>query len=91
MILLDSIYINNSGGLMLLKYLVDCLEKSNIKVFYLFDKRTEDIFSTIPANKRKFLPASIPERLKFYTVNLLLIRSQNIHFCLPNPATRNKR
>ena len=69
MILLDSIYINNSGGLMLLKYLVDCLEKSNIKVFYLFDKRTEDIFSTIPADKRKFLPAGIPERLKFYTVN----------------------
>lgn len=69
MLLIDSIYINNSGGLMLLKYLVDCLEKSNIKVFYLFDKRTEDIFSTIPANRRKFLPASVPERLKFYTVN----------------------
>ena len=69
MLLIDSIYINNSGGLMLLKYLVECLEKSNIEVFYLFDERTEDIFSTISVSRRKFLSASIAERLKFYTTN----------------------
>lgn len=38
-ILLDAIFINNSGGKVLLDYLIEKLEKENIRVYYLLDKR----------------------------------------------------
>ena len=69
MILLDSVYINNSGGLILLRYLVNMLEKSDIEIFYLFDERTEYIFSYIPREKCRFIKPSIKERLFFYYMN----------------------
>ena len=37
MILIDAVYINNSGGLVLLNYLIDTLESTNLKVYYLLD------------------------------------------------------
>ena len=40
-ILLDAVYINSSGGMVLLKYLVKALENSKADVFFLFDKRVK--------------------------------------------------
>jgi len=69
MILLDALYINNSGGKVLLYYLVEEFEKSNLNVFYLFDKRCENDFKDIPANRKIYLKATFLNRLKFYKKN----------------------
>lgn len=68
MILIDSVYINNGGGFILLKYLVEKLEDSKRDVFYLFDDRTTDIFEGINSEKL-FIPNSVYDRLKFYITN----------------------
>lgn len=70
MILVDSIYINDSGGLVLLKYLVEILEDSDLEVFYLFDDRTSNIFESIETNKRVFLSNSMYKRFYFYKYNI---------------------
>lgn len=44
MLLIDSVYINNRGGLVLLKNLVDFLNAQFKDIYYLFDKRTEAVF-----------------------------------------------
>ena len=69
MILLDSLYINNSGGKILLDYLVKECEKNHLDVFYLFDNRCEDSFKEIPSNKKLYLKATLLNRLLFYTKN----------------------
>lgn len=68
MILLDSVYINNGGGLVLLKYLVSKL-KENEDVFFLFDNRVQDMFTDIDYSKKKFISNSILERHIFYNKN----------------------
>lgn len=68
MILIDSIYINDGGGLILLKYLVNKLQSRNLDVFYLFDERTKSIFENDSSIKNKeFIKNSHFERKKFYT------------------------
>ncbi|WP_151714417.1 glycosyltransferase [Acinetobacter bereziniae] len=69
MILLDSVYINESGGLILLKYLVDQLEKRQLDVYYLFDNRTRSYFSFLDKSKVKFIENSNIERIIFYKNN----------------------
>lgn len=69
MLLIDALYINNSGGLELLKYLVNSLEKINHKVFYLFDIRCSSVFGAIDSHKCLFLKASVFNRLLFYQQN----------------------
>lgn len=67
MILIDALYINNSGGKVLLDYLVTELEKSGKKIYYLLDKRVEAKVSPIkPANKVEYLKASLSARNRFY-------------------------
>jgi glycosyltransferase involved in cell wall biosynthesis len=66
MILLDSIYINNSGGFVLLEYLIRQSEKSGLHFFYLFDKRCEGKFNNIPSYKVHYCDPSIFARAKFY-------------------------
>jgi hypothetical protein len=41
MILIDALYINNSGGKVLLDYLIEELEKTDKEVFYLLDERIQ--------------------------------------------------
>lgn len=69
MILIDAIYINNSGGLVLLQYLIKELEKSKFDVFYLLDDRTERIFNGLNENRCIFLSNSFYKRLSFYIKN----------------------
>jgi glycosyltransferase involved in cell wall biosynthesis len=69
MVLIDSIYINNGGGLVLLKYLVNILGKSTLKCFFLIDKRCENEFCDLPKDKVAFLEASLFKRHFFYAQN----------------------
>ena len=66
MILLDSLYINNSGGKVLLDYLVQELEKTDLDVFYLFDTRCKNDYKFIPPERKIYLKASIFNRYQFY-------------------------
>jgi Glycosyltransferase len=69
MLLLDSVYINNSGGRVLLNYLVKELNRSGAEVFYLFDERCIGGFDEIPDTHKVFLRPSLIERHKFYRKN----------------------
>lgn len=65
MILIDGVYINDGGGMVLLKYLVEILEKTNLHVFYLFDDRTSEVFCNVGV-KREFISNSLRKRKQFY-------------------------
>lgn len=68
MILLDSVYINDGGGLVLLKYLVEKIKETDLDVYYLFDKRTESIFESDKSLKNiLFINNNIQQRKQFYT------------------------
>lgn len=71
MILLDSLYINNGGGKVLLDYLVYKIEQNNINCYYLFDERCRNDFSLIPDNRKMYLKASLYKRHQFYRKNKL--------------------
>lgn len=69
LILVDTIYINNGGGKVLLNYLIKSLEESELDVFYLLDARIDE--NEFPAIKHKsvFLKASLYNRYLFYKKN----------------------
>lgn len=69
MLLIDSVYINNSGGRVLLNYLVKQLNKSGAEVFYLFDERCIGGFDEIPDTHKLFLRPSLIDRHNFYRKN----------------------
>lgn len=69
MILLDSLHINNGGGLVLLKYLVSEIEKKQLDIFYVFDERCTDQFNDINNSKKIFLKSNFITRLNFYRNN----------------------
>ncbi|WP_312993438.1 glycosyltransferase [Chryseobacterium flavum] len=69
MILLDSLYINNSGGKILLDYLVKTLEENNILTYYLFDDRCKNDYHYIPQERKVFIKASLLNRYRFYKKN----------------------
>ena len=83
MILLDSLYINNSGGKVLLDYLVQEVEKSGMEVFYLFDDRCKSDYQNIPADRKIYLKASLWKRHLFYKKNGHLFSKV---FCFGNLA-----
>lgn len=70
MILIDALYINNGGGKVLLDYLIQELNKLDIEIFYLFDKRTEHTYNAINSKSQKrFLESSFTKRKQFYLEN----------------------
>lgn len=69
MILLDSLYINNGGGRILLNYLVNKLTDNDFNVFFLFDERCKGDYEYIPSERKIFLKASLVNRNKFYKNN----------------------
>ena len=69
MILLDAMYINNSGGKILLDYLIEQLEIRNCSVYYLLDDRIKGNHSEIMKNRVTYLKASIIKRHIFYREN----------------------
>lgn len=70
MLLLDSIYVNNGGGKVLLNYLVEKLEANQVSVYYLFDQRCIGQFSIVPSNRKTFIKASLINRHLFYKKNV---------------------
>jgi glycosyltransferase involved in cell wall biosynthesis len=66
MFLIDALYINNSGGLELLKYLVKRLEQISADVYYLFDVRCPNHFFEVSDSKKWILKASLLNRKQFY-------------------------
>lgn len=89
MLLVDAVFINNGGGLVLLRYLVEYLESKFNDVFYLFDNRTKIYFENIPNARKKFVSNSIVERHNFYFMNK---SNFNSVFCFGNlpPTIRLK-
>lgn len=70
MVLIDSVYINNGGGFVLLNYLVQSLKNTDLDIFYLFDKRTKDYFEgDISLINKDFISNSVNERKDFYLKN----------------------
>lgn len=68
MILIDSVYVNDGGGMVLLKYIVEVFNKTDLKVYYLFDERTKNVFSELELNA-EFISNSFVKRKAFYEKN----------------------
>ncbi len=70
MLLIDAIYIHNGGGKILLDYLIDCLEKTNLKVHYLLDERIKNrMYNIKDSNHIEFVSSSFVNRYRFYKKN----------------------
>lgn len=69
MVLLDAVYINNSGGLVLLKYLISVVQERKLDFFYLLDNRIKDYLNDINQENVIFIKNSHSERLRFYSNN----------------------
>ncbi len=67
LLLIDSLYINNSGGLRLLEYLVAELQKREVNFFLLADSRCQGKFNTV--TNVHYMKASLKERNAFYKTN----------------------
>jgi glycosyltransferase involved in cell wall biosynthesis len=65
-LLLDAIYINHSGGKILLDYLVEVLEERGVDTYYLFDERCKESYQSIPQERKTYMRASLIGRYKFY-------------------------
>lgn len=63
-ILIDALYINNSGGLRLLEYLVAELQRKDVDYFLLADSRCNGMFNS--CKHVRYMNASMRERNKFY-------------------------
>ncbi|MDM1370040.1 glycosyltransferase [Myroides marinus] len=66
MIVIDCIYINNGGGKVLLDYLVDTIENTNLRVIYLFDNRIKKHYSIKSSNDALYMKSSLRSRFLFY-------------------------
>ena len=67
MLLIDTIYIHNGGGKVLLDYLINKLEDTEIKCFYLFDSRIKNNHPIIKSTNRVlYLNPSLWRRFLFY-------------------------
>ena len=69
MLLVDALHINNSGGKILLDYLIKSIEESNIEVSYLLDNRVQSDYTLLKNNKAIFLKANFRNRFLFYVKN----------------------
>lgn len=66
MILLDALYINNSGGKVLLDYLVVELYHAELPVFFLLDKRVKGSYPFLPDSQTCYQRANLITRHHFY-------------------------
>lgn len=68
MLLIESLYINNSGGLRLLEYLVEELKRREIMFHLLADIRCKGVFDALP--NVEYYDASLKIRKKIYSQNM---------------------
>ncbi len=69
MILVDALYINNSGGKVLLDYIIEEFNRSEMDIFYLFDSRIIGKHPGLKNNNFQYLDASLLARHRFYKKN----------------------
>lgn len=82
MVLLDALYINDSGGKILLDYLITELEKKKLKILYLLDVRIKDNHPRIKAsNKVHYIEGNLLKRHLFYKKHSISIGKV---FCFGN-------
>lgn len=83
MLLLDALYINNSGAKVLLDYLIEQFELSGVTIYYLLDERIKDTQPQMDLSKNKihYLKASFVKRHLFYLKNSALFSHV---FCFGN-------
>ena len=81
MILFDALHINDSGGKILLNYLIETIEKYDLKVTYILDIRVKDSHAKIDSNKVHYIKSNFRNRLIFYVRNKS--RFQKV-FCFGN-------
>lgn len=67
-ILIDAVYINNSGGLVLLKYLIQEIQKLNLDIFFILDERIKK-YCLVDDNCVKYIKPSELARKSFYSLN----------------------
>lgn len=70
MLLVDAVFVNNGGGLVLLKYLLDEISKNNIKAFFLLDERAKPQLLDYSGDSVKFIHGSLFSRHNFYKENI---------------------
>ena len=87
MLLLDALYICESGGLRLLMYLVRVLQERNLDFYLLADNRAMRNFGAI--EHVSFLNASLRERKKFYERHKLKFSSVLCFGNIPAPIKMN--
>lgn len=68
-VLLDAVFINNSGGKVLLDCLVQEIHKRGLNVHFLLDARVEGSYPYLAASQVTYLPNSLTKRHKFYKKN----------------------
>ena len=83
MLLIDSLYINSSGGLRLLEYLVARLNEKNVSFFLLADKRCVGLFDN--CRHVKYIKASLWRRKYFYLTNASVFSSVLCFGNIPAP------
>ena len=92
MLLIDAIYIHESGGKALLEYLIRSLSQAGVPFFLLADERLDtSSTSTIPENKWVKLLSTESNRRHFYEENGI---SFDTIFCfanVPPPLSRKKQ
>lgn len=66
MILIDAVFINISGGKILLDYLIKSIEETNLEVFYLLDNRIRKNVSIANNENNVFFASGYLDRVKFY-------------------------
>jgi len=69
MTLIDALHINDSGGKILLDYLIKSIEETNIKVTYILDERIKGSHVIITNNNVIYIKSTFVNRLLFYLRN----------------------
>lgn len=87
MLLIDSLYINNSGGLRLLEYLVTTLQERGADFFLLADSRCAGKFDK--CKYVRYMRASLWSRKKFYEVEKARFSSVLCFGNIPAPLKLN--
>ena len=91
MILIDALHINNSGGKILLDYLIKNIEESKMNVYYLLDDRITADYLEFDKTNILFLKANFKNRCLFYIKNKHRFRKVFCFANVPPPIKLNAK